>query len=724
MYTKTIARWAVLTPLFLIPFLALFVSGDLFFPFITGKNFLFRALVEIALAGYAVLAFADRRYRPQFSWVLASFALLVAWTLVADLFSINPHKAIWSNFERMDGWITLIHVFALFLVAGPVLSIDRLWRHWWMTLVGVSSLVTLHAIMQFFCVGNACGATGRFFAVHQSATRLDATLGNSEYLAGFLLLAIGITLWQAFATKGKGLRASLFVLVALQVLVLFGTGTRGTFVALIAAAFVGGLLWLLEMGKRGRKGALVFLAAVIVLAAGFYAVRNTAFVQQSPNLSRFATISLGSLDTRVAIWGMAVEGAKERPLMGWGHEGFNYVFNRHYEPSLYGQEQWFDRAHDVYLDWLITGGVPALLLFLLLGGSAILAVHRSRELKAWERVLILSVFAGYAIQGLAVFDNLFTYIPIGMLLAYAHTLRSRPIPALERVREVRGTALDAVTVPVAVVIALLVLYMVNIPTYAAGTELINGLRSGGTVESRTGYFKSALARNPFATQEIREQLLVFAGQVVGSDVPAPAKSAAFALASSEIEKEIARAPQDARLYVQYSFFLRAAGQFDMARETAAKARSLSPLKQSIIVEQGIVEWQADKPEAAAAFFEEAYALATTSDELAAYAAAGHIISGDIPGGKAVLQDRFGTTTVNNIVLALAYQRANAWNDVIVILSERYAQQEDATTGYQLAIAYVRAGRLDEARTLARAVMQAHPETSSQGASLLMQLGVR
>ena len=71
MNIQSIARFAVLAPLFIIPFLALYISSDLFFPFITGKNFAFRALVEIAFVGYVVLALADKRYRPQFSWVLS-----------------------------------------------------------------------------------------------------------------------------------------------------------------------------------------------------------------------------------------------------------------------------------------------------------------------------------------------------------------------------------------------------------------------------------------------------------------------------------------------------------------------------------------------------------------------------------------------------------------------------------------------------------------------------
>src|SRR2546430_1107834 len=49
--SQKVARYAALVPLFVIPSLALYVSDSLYFPFITGKNFAFRVLVEVAFFG-------------------------------------------------------------------------------------------------------------------------------------------------------------------------------------------------------------------------------------------------------------------------------------------------------------------------------------------------------------------------------------------------------------------------------------------------------------------------------------------------------------------------------------------------------------------------------------------------------------------------------------------------------------------------------------------------
>ena len=74
---------------------------------------------------------------------------------------------------------------------------------------------------------------------------------------------------------------------------------------------------------------------------------------------------------------MAIKGFKEKPILGWGQEGFNYVFNKYYDPALYPYEPWYDRAHNAFLDWLMAGGLPAFLLYLALFVTAIVALWRS-----------------------------------------------------------------------------------------------------------------------------------------------------------------------------------------------------------------------------------------------------------------------------------------------------------------------------------------------------------
>ncbi|KND50605.1 MAG: O-antigen ligase [Parcubacteria bacterium C7867-007] len=712
---KKVALWTTLAALFAIPFIVLYVDGTIYFPFIAGKNFAFRMLVEIAVAGWLVLAIADKQYRPKFSWVMVLFGLFTAWMAIADFFAVNPHKAFWSNFERMDGWVTLIHLFLFFVVLASVLGPEKLWRKWWLTSAGASALVCLYGVFQFF------GLT----RIHQSDTRLDASLGNSEYLAGYLLFAVPTTLWLAFETKEKKmlwLRYALFALAAVQILVLVGTGTRGTMVGFLVAAIAAAFLWLLEAGKKGKQGAAVALVSILFVIGGFIALQNQPFIAQNPILSRFSAISLKDMEVRFTIWNMAIQGFEERPILGWGQEGFNYVFNKYYDPSLYGQEPWFDRVHNLYLDWLIAGGIPALLLFVGLFAAAVIALYRSAASRP-ERILVFAAFIGYGVQALVVFDNLFTYVPLAALFALAYSARSKPIEALEKAREANETTLASLVTPLVVVGLAVTLWLVNVPTIQGGKNLIHGVTRELDVTTRFAYLKQAVNDRPFAIQEVREQLMSFTSGVLNApDVPTSLKQELLAFTNSQMVEQFKQTPMDARMHMQYATMLRTIGDYENAFKESTLAHTYAPTKQAVILEQGMEKWQSGDVQAARTLFESAYALDKRYELGAAYAAVGHIITNDVAGGKAILEERFGTSIVDQPVLVPAYYHIKDWNNLIPILQLHAKNANDANSGFQLAAAYNESGQRAKAIQTIRETMAAHPEVAAQGASFLTQLG--
>src|SRR3990167_1826593 len=110
MMNKQILRNTVLTGLFLIPFVPFLVSSAFFFPFITTKAFTFRIIVEVIFAAWLLLTLLDSEYRLKKSIILYSVLGFLAVIGLADLFGVAPVKSLWSNFERMEGYITLLHL--------------------------------------------------------------------------------------------------------------------------------------------------------------------------------------------------------------------------------------------------------------------------------------------------------------------------------------------------------------------------------------------------------------------------------------------------------------------------------------------------------------------------------------------------------------------------------------------------------------------------------------
>lgn len=696
MLMKSILQATVFAGLFLIPFLPLYVENSFFFPYITGKNFAFRIIVEIVFAAWVLLALYDKRYRPRFSWILAGFTALLGVMMLANAFGEYPHKSFWSNFERMDGYVTLVHVFLYMVVAGSVLTTKKLWSYFLNTSVGVALLVALVGLGMYYGV-----------LVGSSGARIDSSLGNAAYMAVYMLFHIFFMGWlfiQANATWQRVLYVAMGIIFILALLL---TGTRGTFLGFVCG--VGVVVAYISIFGRAypqlRKAAIGACIAVVVLVAGFFAIKDTAFVQNQPALARIANISLQEdLAVRGTIWRMALEGVAQRPVLGWGQSNFNYVFNKQYDPSLYGQESWFDRVHNIVLDWLIAGGVLGLLAY----GSILIAAlyyllwmpffakEEDMPFSVPERAVLLGLLAGYVVHNLVVFDNIISYIFYGSILALIHAHAGKAIDRVESFAVNQQTIAQFVA-PLVFVITAGAVYLINAPGMAASGDIIDALRATSP-KVKLEEFQSALARNSFADQEIIEQLAQQTIAVVHSPtVTEEYKEAFVSLTQQELSRMVMQKPGDARLHVFFANFYRNIGDLENARGQAAKARTLSPNKQNIIIEQGVIEIQANNLEAATDFFRTAFELDQTNTQARVLYAALLALTQQTDAMYALLgEEYFEAFAFNDFALSLVTQSGNE-ELLIQMLQTRIAADPDAAQHRaSLSSVYYNLGRIQEA----------------------------
>ncbi|MEK7148273.1 MAG: O-antigen ligase family protein, partial [Patescibacteria group bacterium] len=354
---KDFLKWTVFAGLFAIPFIPFLVSSSLFFPFITTKAFAWRFIIEIIFFSWLLLSIVDPAYRLKKSSILYAIATFLGVVLLADIFGIDPTRSIWSNYERMEGFISLAHLAAFFMVISSFFD-EMDWKRWWNTTLVASFIMILYCSLQIFGVKT----------INQGGVRVDGTFGNAIYLAVYMLFHIFIAMLMLFREwKNKGSRYIYGILMFLQAIVLYYTATRGALLGLVGGLLIFSLLNIRNKEELwARKISIGFIAAIVILVGGFFAVRNAQFVKDSSVLSRFSTLSVAELKTqgRYFIWPMAWQGIKEHPVLGWGQENFTYVFQKYYRPEMYNLEPWFDRAHNVFLDWAIAGGLLSLFIYL------------------------------------------------------------------------------------------------------------------------------------------------------------------------------------------------------------------------------------------------------------------------------------------------------------------------------------------------------------------------
>lgn len=712
---QQMARWTALGALFLLPFAPLIVANSFFFPFITGKAFYLRILIEVVVAAWVVLALIDKAYRPRFSLIGALTTAFVLWMFIADSLALNPMKAFWSNFERMEGWILLIHLLGFFFAASAVLRVEEKWRAWFLTSLFASLLVSFYALLQL------AGAE----PIHQGSTRIDATLGNSAYFGVYLLFNVFIGLWLALTENRTWLKWILIGYAVLEAVLIFYTGTRGTVIGLVVALTLAAALTAMTAGKRARGYAVGALLLIATAVGGFYLARDSSFVQNNVALQRLGSISLDALKPRLAIWNMALEGMKERPIIGWGQEGFNYIFNTHYDPSMYRQEPWFDRAHNAFLDWLTAGGVPAFLLYISLFGSAIMLLWKYSELSRPERILLTAAFVGYGIHNVFVFDNLYSYIYFFSLLALIHSQVARPIPWFENAPTLTKEAATTYALPIAVILLSVVMWSVNITGMNDSAMLIKAL-SGGSPKESIGIFNRFAERGSFAMQEIREQMISYAATVVQSEATTPEEKQQMAtLAVTQMQKQVEAYPRDARSYMQLAYGYRIAQDGQRALAAMDAAIVLSPNKQQFWIEKGLLELDMGNMEAARKDFYTAYNFAPEFGEVAIYAAAGDFAVGDTKAADALLLKTHGTTNVDNDVLATVYVRTDNWPRLIALWQMRANNPARGPEAwFSLAAAHYLAGNKSTAIASIQKAMSLYPNDPnvlSSGAAAIKQI---
>ncbi len=420
--------------LYLVPFTVAIVSTSTIFPFIVGKYAFFRGAVGIAFIFFLLgLLFQDKSSVIVRKLLLALksplFIAVSVFTVIfvlACLFGINPQLSFWSNFERGEGGLQIIFLFLFFFLLSALFTTKEQWRKFLWCSVVAALLMILYGVAAGLgipkFIGSAFGSSGFRFA---------GSIGNPAYVATYLLFSLFFVffLWISGPKRNKIL---LWFFTFIFVLFFILAATRGAFVGLMAGAFVG-IIYIFFKSRKFRKPAiLAFLFLAVVFSSGFY-FRNHPAMEKVPGSRIFQIgITEKTFQHRAIMWGIAVQGWKERPLLGWGPENYSQIFYRYYNPAYhipgepYGA--WFDRAHSVYFDYLSQTGILGLLAYLSMFGAVFWLILKKSSITRDKKIgiakednilkaLFLASVVAYMVQGLALFEVLVIYLQLFTFLA-------------------------------------------------------------------------------------------------------------------------------------------------------------------------------------------------------------------------------------------------------------------------------------------------------------------
>lgn len=721
--TKRIIKYFIIGGVFLLPFLPLVVSDQLFFPFITGKNFLFRVIVEFIFVLWIILAVNDKKYRPKKSLILTFLFVFTALMALSAVFGENPYRSFWSNYERMEGLVTYLHILAYFLVLITILNTEKLWKLFFHISLMASFLVACYGILQLAGVK----------PIHQSDVRLDSTIGNASYLATYMLFHIFLALM--FFLKEKSWWKWFYLpFIVLNAIILYHTATRGVIFGLVGGLVLFLLLTAVFSKEKRRKiFTLSLLGFIFLSVAVFWTQRDSSFVKQSPVLSRFSNISFQD-QSRFVVWNMSWQGVKEKPILGWGPENYNLVFNKYYAPVLYSQEPWFDRAHNVFFDKLVTTGILGLLSYLGLFVSAIYYLFKKNyrnNFSVFETTVITSLFAAYFFNNIFVFDNLLSLFLFFSVLGYIH-FHNTSLIIEEKKKENTVSVYSResnflISSSLAVIVFIYFFYFINIPAFLANRTIIDALEAAanGQIQDALGKFEKALSYNSFGNSEIREHLTSFALKVVAASdnlINNETKTKVFEKASSEMKKQIEVSPNDIRYLLFLSSLYNGAGRYDEAIIILEKALKLSPKKQQIYFELGSALLNKKEYAKAAEILKTAFELDSSYDDARKIYALGLVYDGKIDLAEEIIKKRYGVSVIPDLRLANAYAGRGESKKAAQIF-EKIIEQNPSNAQYRVNLAanYLKINEKEKAIEQLQKAIELEPKFKQQGEYLINEI---
>lgn len=377
------------------------VAKSLFFPFVSGKAYLFRLLVLLSFFVWIVLMIKQPRYRPNFKNLLViSTLLFLAGLIIAAFLGVDTSRSFFSNFERGDGVIQFGFWVLYFLMLISILKNKKDWQIFLGVFLTVALIISIYAWFN-----------------RQTQPSLYGVFGNPAYLAGFLIFAVGFTVVFLKERVSFGekyfpyLNFLLFPLILFFILTLIFTQIRGAYAGLGAGFVLLTILAFLFLRKEKKK-LTICLSAISIVGLIFigliFVYRESDFVKSRPMLKRTTDIvevwQTASVKERLLTWQTALKAFKDRPIFGWGPENFDAAFNKYYDYRVGLDEPWFDRVHNQSLQYLADGGLFLFSLYLFWLFSVFYLISKIFKKKKLLAAILASTYLAYLVQGLFLFD--------------------------------------------------------------------------------------------------------------------------------------------------------------------------------------------------------------------------------------------------------------------------------------------------------------------------------
>ena len=600
----------------------LIYQQKLFFPYDSEKGFFFRFLSEIILGLWLILIVKDSSFRPRKTPITLALLGFIMVLILVDMLGVNPYLSIFSNFERMAGLIMYLSVISYGFVISSIINSPKRWVIFGISLSIIAFLVSIKAIIQTYNAEDLLINSGRAVGTVGNANQLASYL-----LLGFFVIGLLVSEWILPMQKTKPILSILLSIISIIFLITYTfcfikTSARGSLLSLILGGVLMLILTLIKAKQSSVKQiSISILGVLFIMIVGTFYFRENSFIKENAILHRITHITgyngINTLSSRLNNYQVAIEGIKAKPFLGWGQETYHYTYAQYFNPKMYNDAPWYDRVHNVILEWLINGGIIGLLAYLALWGAVLFQLwQKNNRLNINVKIITSGFLMAYFIGNLSLFDNLLSLMAFMTVIGF---IESNYIKTTVEKNKVFNQKMFFISSLVIIILTFFTLKLTCLQAYQTNKEIVKAY-SAGSLEEVIETYAQAYPKAIIGRQEIAEQLANLANDVVNNPVPDITKKRYFEVAKSIMVSEVKEHPDYARLQIVYANILEARGENNEAIKTYEKVKMLAPKRQSNLIQLAMLYAKNKEFGKAQKLLREIYLLESNNEEPRVYQA--------------------------------------------------------------------------------------------------------
>lgn len=344
-------------------------------PFLIGK------MVYLYIIGIVLLVFWVKNIKSinicREGIIIAVFGACLT---IATIFSTDPIISLLGEDSWEQGLIMYIVYILLFTFSIKCFKINEFKIN---IMCIFSCVMGIHTILQFYGIDIIV----KYYLGIDEPVDMIGTIGNRNLVAIYMVIFVLLsTAVYVFNGKKRYVIYSGILFGAL-----LATLTRGGWVGAAVALFVGLLFVIKEKKYHKRIVIIVCLFLSIFLIMNF--TRDNILVSRSKSILYDATnMTENSGSGRIGIWKTTLECIKMDPIIGSGIDSLRMkaIIND------VGSTGGFTKAHNEFLDYLVSGGILTLMAYMSLVTIILKNLYKIRE-SNMAKVFIV-IITGYLVQ--------------------------------------------------------------------------------------------------------------------------------------------------------------------------------------------------------------------------------------------------------------------------------------------------------------------------------------